>query len=87
MNTPIEFRADSKRWKQTPTIYGWDSIILLEDTPSRIVLLGRDFGQDDEFQPWTNTQYLTLETLEDKNQFYEETANGNYFCIGVYNAA
>tara|TARA_Y100001938_G_C8059168_1_gene416176 strand:- start:51 stop:350 length:300 start_codon:yes stop_codon:yes gene_type:complete len=82
MNTIIEFRADKSKWETTPTFLGWDSILLLEDTSDRVVILGRDFGDDDVYRPWTNQQYLHF-TGEDRINFFEEISGGNYYCIGI----
>ena len=82
MNTIIEFRANKDKWKTSPTTFGWDSILLLEDTPDRIVILGRDYGNDDIYMPWKNQQYLTYHGV-DIEVFHEEIAIGNYDCIGI----
>ena len=85
MKTIIEFRASKSAWKDQPTSLGWDSILLLEDSPTRLVILGRDFNpKEGEFYlPWVNQQYLVLQKDEMQN-FYDEIGNGNYFCLGVY---
>tara|TARA_R100000234_G_C4877428_1_gene125860 strand:- start:234 stop:515 length:282 start_codon:yes stop_codon:yes gene_type:complete len=82
MNTIIEFRANKSNFEQHPTFLGWDSILLLEDTPDRIVILGRNFGSDDVYQPWTGQQYLEFDGI-DRDNFFEEISNGNYYCIGI----
>ena len=84
MNTIIDFRADKSKWDKTPTIMGWDQVLLLEDIPGRIVYIGRDHGPDDEFQPWINSSYVVHEAKEDIEQFYDELANGNYVCEGLW---
>ena len=60
MNTIIDFRANKAKWKTTPTTFGWDSILLLEDTPDRLVILGRDHGDDDIYMPWKNSNILLI---------------------------
>jgi|TARA_R110001583_G_scaffold26157_2_gene94379 hypothetical protein len=84
MNTPIEFQANKDQWEITPTILGWQQIILLEDTGNRIVFIGRDFGSDEEFQPFKNQQYVVLDAEADIAEFIENIANGNYNCCGLY---
>ena len=87
MNTPILFHGNKEKWKSTPTNFGWDQMILLEDTPGRLVILSRDFGDDDVYMPWKNAQYIVFESKGDIETFHEEISNGNYNCDGIYDIA
>lgn len=87
MNTPILFQGNKEQWKSTPTTFGWDQMILLEDLPGRLVILSRDFGRDDVYMPYKNEQYIVFESKGDIETFHEEISNGNYNCDGIYDIA
>jgi len=86
MDIPILFYLDKENIRKngTPTNFGWDQMILLEDKPGRLVFLCRSFGDDEIYSPWRDQQYQVYETKGDIERFYEEHAIGNYRCDGVY---
>jgi len=82
MNTIIEFRRAKEL--QRPTNFGADSILLLEDTPERQVLLSRNIyeEEDEEANHWTDFYYEIYEG-EERNILDEEVRDQNYYCAGI----
>ena len=82
MNTIIEFRRAKKI--QRPTNFGADSLLLLEDTPERQVILFRVVSKEAEGKDkiWTSFQYEIYEG-EERNILEEEVRDGNYYCAGI----